>query len=175
MKSRILQSVIPVLLVISFTPAVCRAQAEINPDHFDGISNYSAESNVRSNGNPTQAYGSFFLPSPVRYSGGELRPGYYSLSVRQLGRRDVVRLTPIVSGVRARAVEITTTPRLSPGAPGGLLVDRRRRTLTAISLQPAGVTLFLQTGKEAGGILDAEIIPIPMPSSTGRALPGNGD
>ena len=175
MKSRVLQ-LVPVLLVISFAPTLCRAQAEINPDHFDSLTNVSTvENEAMSNRNPSQAYGSFFLPYDVRCASTTLTAGYYSLSVRQSGKRNVIKLTPIVNGVRAQAVEVIATPRLSPQAPSGLVVDRnnQQRILTAISLREPGVTLFLQTVKNPVVSMDAELIPLSSPASTGLPSMGN--
>lgn len=174
MKSRILQSLVPILLVIAFTPAVCRAQAEIDPDHFDSPSNASpVAKKAPSNRNPSLAYGSFFLPFDVTCAGVKLTQGHYSLSVQQSGRRDVVRLVRIANGVSSQALEVAATPRLSAEGPSGLVIDRvnQQRTLTGISLQQPGVTLFLQTGKAAGTSKNAERIPISY--SVSQALPPN--
>ena len=176
MKSRILQSVAPILLVISFAPALCRAQAEIDPDHFDAVSDISkAENKATSNQTSSQAYGSFFLPFEVKCAGVKLAPGHYSVSVRQAGRRDVVTLMRTVNGVRAQALVVKATPRWSHEAPTGLVVDHtnQQRTLTAISLRQPGATLYLQIGKEAGTSMDAELIPISYPASRATAASGN--
>lgn len=171
MKSRKLQLAVPILFVISFAPALCRAQAEVDPDHFDSPSNVSSVAKR----NPSQAHGSFFLPFDVRCAGVKLTPGHYSLSVQQSGRRDVVRLVRIVNGIRVRALEVAATPRLSAEGPGGLVIDRvnQRRTLTAISLQQPRMTLLLQASRETGISVNAELIPISY--SAGRALPANGE
>jgi hypothetical protein len=174
-KSRTLQLVIPVLVVIALTPALCRAQAEINPDHFDGISSVAAVKNsAAASPSPSRAYGSFFLPFDVKCAGVRLTPGYYSLSVRQLGKRNVVTLTSIAKSVGAQVVEVTATPRLIPGAPSGILINRvsEQRTLTAIRLEQVGVTLFLPAGKEAGTAMNTELIPIlssPSPALVARS------
>lgn len=176
MKSRVLQSLVPILLVIAFTPALCWAQAEIDPDHFDGPSNASAVAKkATSNRNPSQAYGSFALPSDVICAGVKLTPGYYSLSIRQFGKRDVVRLTRIVNGVGAQVLELMATPRLNAEGPSTLVVNyvNQRRTLTAISLQEPGVTLFLQPGKEGGSSRNAE--PIRISYSASQAFPAHGE
>ena len=176
MKPGILKSLVRTLVVISFTPVLSWAQAEINPDHFDGVSDTATIANkatpIR---NASHAYGSLFLPFDLNCAGARLTRGYYSLSVRQSGRRDVVRLTPIVNGYRAHVLEVTATPQLSPGAPAGLLVHRvsQRRMLTAIRLEQPGVTLLLQTGKEAGTAMDAELVPFSFSGSGG--LPASGD
>ena len=79
-KSRLRQSLLRILIVISFAPALCWAQAEINPDHFDPVSNVAAiENKAMSNGNSSQASGSFFLPYDVKCAGVTLAPGYYSV------------------------------------------------------------------------------------------------
>lgn len=171
MKSRKLQLVVPILFVISLTPALCRAQAEVDPDHFDSPSNASTVAKR----NPSQAHGSFFLPFDVRCAGVKLAAGHYSLSVQQSGRRDVVRLVRIVNGVRAQALEVAATPSLSADGPGGLVIDRvnQRRTLTAISLQQPRMTLFLQTSKETGISVNAELIPILY--SARQTTPANAE
>lgn len=175
MKSRILKSAVHILFVISLTPALCRAQAEIDPDHFDSVKVSTVAKKATANRNPSQAYGSFFLPFEVRCASVKLTPGHYSLSVQQSGRRDVVRLVRIVNGVRGQALEVIATPRLSAEGPSGLFVDRinQQRVLTGISLQQPGVTLFLQTSKAAGTSRKAEVIPISY--SVSQAFPTNGE
>lgn len=163
MKSGKLQLVVPILFVISFAPALCSAQAEVDPDHFDSPSNVSTVAKrATSNRSPSQAHGSFFLPFDVACAGVKLTPGQYSVSIQQSGKRDVVRLVRTVNGVRAQALEVTAMPRPNAEGPGGLVIDRinQRRTLTAISLQQPGITLFLQAGKETGISVNAELIPI---------------
>jgi hypothetical protein len=115
------------------------------------------------------------LPFDVQCAGVTLTPGYYSVSIRQLGKRDVLKLTPIANSVHGQQLEVMATPRLSPEAPSQLLVDRinGRRTLTAISLEKPGVTLFLQAGKDAGVWKDKKLIPISP--SAGRTLMAGGN
>ena len=176
MKSSILQSLLRILVVISFTPALGWAQAEINPDHFDSVISVSAvPSKATSQRNLAKASGSVLLPFDVQCAGVTLAPGYYSVSIRQLGKRDAVKLTPIANGVHVRPLEVMATPRLSPEAPSQLLVDRinGRRTLTAISLEKPGVTLFLQADKDSGVWKDERLIPISP--SAGRTLMAAGN
>ena len=176
MKSRILPSLVRIIVAISFTPALGWAQAEISPDHFDSVNSVSAVARkVTSRRNPAQAYGSVFLPFDVQCAGVTLTRGYYSLSIRQSGKQDVVKLTPIANAVHAHPLEVTATPRLSPEAPGQLRVDRmnRRRTLTAISLEEPGVTLFLQNGNEAVAWKDTRLIPISTSASRAFMAGGN--
>jgi hypothetical protein len=176
MKSRTLQIAVPILLVIAFTPALCRAQAEIDPDHFDSPSDVSAVAKkAASLPNPSQAYASFFLPYEVTCAGVKLTPGHYAVSIRQSGNRDVVRLTRVAAGARAHALEVMAMPRLSPERPSGLVVDQtnHRRILTAISLQQPGVTLLLQPGKAKGTSTNPE--PIRISYSTNQALSPYGE
>src|SRR5215467_7986820 len=73
MKSRRFQLAVPVLLVIAFTPALCRAQAEIDPDHFDSPSSVATVvKKTTSLPNPTQAYASFVLPYDAICAGVKL-------------------------------------------------------------------------------------------------------
>lgn len=176
MKSRVLQSIMPMLFAVALTPALCRAQAEIDPDHFDNVSQVSAiAKKATSNAKPAQAYGSFFLPFEVTCAGVKLARGYYSLSIRQMGRWDVVRLTRMVNGVRTQALELTATPRLGAEGPSGLVVDQvnQGRKLTAISLQEPGVTLLLQPGQAARTSTKAE--PIRIAYSAGAPLSARGE
>jgi|SRR5215472_2818239 len=171
-----LQSLVQIIFAISFTSALCWAQAEISPDHFDGVNRVSAVARkATSQRNPAQAHGSVFLPFDVQCAGVTLTRGYYSLSIRQSGKQDVVKLTPIANAVRAHSVEVTATPRLSPEAPSQLRVDRmnRQRTLTAISLEEPGVTLLLQAGKEAGAWKDTRLIPVSTSASRAFMAGGN--
>ena len=170
MKSRILQ-VASILFVISVTPALCRAQAEIDPDHFDSPSDFATVAkSATSNHKPSQAYGSFFLPFDVSCAGVVLKSGHYSLSIQQAGSRDIVTLARVVNGIPGRALKVTATARLSTEGPSGLVVDRlnQRRTLTAISLQQLGVTLFLRPGKE--GVVSTNADPILISYSAGNSL-----
>jgi hypothetical protein len=167
-KSKSLQSLLPVFILITFTPALCRAQAEINPDHFESIGSVATIATTAAD----RAYGSFFLPFEVQCAGAKLMPGPYSLSIRQQGRHDIVRLTPIKNGARAQSLEVTTTPQVSPEASIGLVIDRssKQRTLTAIRLGQLGVTLFLQPARVS---ITAELIPISF--SGGRDFASSGD
>jgi len=117
-KSRILQSVASILFVIAVTPALCRAQAEIDPDHFDSPNTVAMDAkSATSNQEPSQAYGSFFLPFDVRCAGVVLKSGQYSLSIQQSGSRNVVTLTRMVKGIPAQALKVSATPRLSAREP----------------------------------------------------------
>jgi hypothetical protein len=162
--------------VIAFTPALCRAQAEIDPDHFDSPSNAATVSKkATSLPNSSQAYASFFLPYDVTCAGVKLAPGYYSLAIRQLGKRDVVRLARIANGVPGHGLEVMAIPRLSKESPSGLVFDHvnNRRILTAISLQQPGVTLLLQPGKVEGTSTNPE--PIRISYSTQQMLSPYGE
>ena len=176
MKSRIFQIAVPVLLVVAFTPALCRAQAEIDPDHFDSPSYVvTVAKKATPVPNPSEAYASFVMPYDVTCAGVKLTPGNYSLSIRQSGKQDVVRLTRIANGVRGNALEVVATPRLSTGSPSGLVFDHvnNRRVLTAISLQQPGVTLLLQPGKAATTSPNAG--PIRISHSTNQAFSPYGE
>ena len=173
-KLRILQSLVAILGVIAFTPALCWAQAEINPDHFDSIPGVPTNANKAA---ADRAYGSFFLPFEIQCAGVKLTPGSYSLSIRQLGRQEIVRLRPVASGARGHALEVTATPQVSPEPSNGLLINRtsQRRTLTAIRLGQVGVTLFLHTGRVSmhADSMHTELIPVSLSASRAFAAIGN--
>jgi hypothetical protein len=174
MKSGILQSVASMLFVIAVTPSVCRAQAEISPDHFDSPSGGATVAKSATSNQKPQTYDSFFLPFEVNCAGTMLKPGRYSLSIQQSGKRDVVRFTRIINGVRGQAIAVTATPRLGAEGPSGLVIARvnQRRTLTAIGLRQLGVRLVLQPNKERVVSMNAE--PILVSYSASRPLPVNG-
>jgi hypothetical protein len=105
MKSKILRTVFPVLVVMTLTPVLGRAQAEINPDHFDTPNIVStAGSNAAANRSVSSFHGSLVLPFAVRCAGVNLLPGSYSMSLRRLGERDVIPLTSKKNSVRVQAI-----------------------------------------------------------------------
>src|SRR5215467_4671154 len=90
-------------ILMSLKPATCRAQAEIDPDHYDTV-----DSGPLPQAMPTIAAGQkvgifrgkFVLPFDVDYAGLTLPPGSYSLSVRSVGKQRIVTLIPEGNRVR---------------------------------------------------------------------------
>jgi hypothetical protein len=167
MKSKILQTVFPVLVVMTLTPVLGRAQAEINPDHFDTPNIVStAGSKATANRSVSSFHGSLVLPFAVRCAGFSLPPGSYSMSVRRLGERDVITLTSKQNSVRLQAFGTGTAWRSSAQAPTVLVVERtgQRRTVRAIRSGESGMTGDLQTADKVGVSGEAELTCPPKTS-----------
>jgi len=146
-------------------PTPCRAQAEIDPDHYDTVKNEPVPQ-----GKPTIAVsqkagnfrGTFTLSFDVDYAGLTLPPGSYSLSVRSLGKESVVTLIPEGNRVRIQAIRVRVRTASNIGGASALVLERtaERRTLSSIRLRKAGVTLDLRLDKEPKTATDKEFVPI---------------
>jgi hypothetical protein len=169
MKSKVLQAVVTVFVVMTLMPVLGRAQAEINPDHFDSPASVAkAGSEGAGTHNAASFYGSFNLPFRARCAGVNLPPGSYSLSVRRLGKKDVITLAAKANSVRVQAFGTGLTSRSSAEVPSALVVERtkQRRIIAAIRFGEPGMMLNLQAEKVAGSSGDTELVLIA--SSTGR-------
>ena len=170
MKSRILQTIVPVLLVMTLAPALGWAQAEINPDHFDNSENEQV-SRVRTIPMANQAVGSFHgrftLLYQVTYAGLTLSPGTYSLSIQSRGSWVLITLIP-----QGTAARIQTRAKSPSGAsrPTALVLERsgQQRTLTSISLQKPGMVLHLQGAQSRTATAESELVPILQGTRTVR-------
>jgi hypothetical protein len=165
MKSKVLQAVVVVFVVMTLMPVLGRAQAEINPDHFDSPAGVATAA--------PSFYGSFNLPFSVRCAGVNLPPGPYSLSVQRLGKRDVITLASLskTRPVRLQAIGTGRTSAWGDDAPSALVVERteQRRRVSAIRFAEPAVTFDLQGEKKAEPSGATELVPIS--TSTRRVRP----
>jgi len=165
MKSKALQVVVPVFVAMTLMPVLGRAQAEIDPDHFDSVAGVATAA--------TSLYGSFNLPFSVRCAGVNLPPGPYSLSVRRLGNSHVITLASLskTSPVRVQAIGTGRTSPSGDEAPSALVVERteQRRRVSAIRFAEPAMTFDLQAEKKAEPSGETELVPIS--TSTRRVHP----
>ena len=116
-------------LVISvmLKPTVCRAQAEINPDHYEGIQEEpfaSAHNGAAPNRN-VDGQDKLALFFDAGCPGLTLLPGTYSLSVQSLGNENVVTLTRESNAAKAQATQARLSFRSSVCGSTVRLVERK--------------------------------------------------
>ena len=160
---------VSVLLVLK--PVRCQAQAEVAPDHYNetGIEPITLPGNaIPANLKSGHLGGSFTLPFLVKYAGFTLMPGRYSLSVRSLGKWDLVTL--MRQGNAAR-IQVRMKFRPESDRPSALFLQRagEQRELTAISLPEPRIVLYLEAGQTPTRLDDTEVVPI---SYTTRSVAG---
>jgi hypothetical protein len=86
----------------------CRAQAEIDPDHYDTPSVGAATTNSPSAAKQRPGLvgkdfrGRFALPVDVNYGGVVLARGSYSISIHSLGKQNLVTFTSDRTGVKVQ-------------------------------------------------------------------------
>ena len=146
-------------------PTPCRAQAEVDPDHYDTVENEPVPQ-----GKPTIAVsqkagnfrGTFALPFDVDYAGLTLSPGSYSLSVRSVGKKRIVTLAPGGNRIKIQAIQVRVRTGSNVGGASALVLERARQrlTLTAIRMREGGITLDLQDDKAPNISTVTEYVPI---------------
>jgi hypothetical protein len=140
----------------------CRAQADSNPDQFEMTNGepFARRENSRVNQDAAEFRGSVMLPFRISYAGVSFEPGTYSISIRSVGRADVVTLT--AKGRDAARVEVVATSRSSADSPNSLVLEHKgqRRTLTAISLKKPGITFHLGSARRNSNSAGTEFVPI---------------
>jgi hypothetical protein len=146
-------------LMISITPT-CWAQAEINPDHFDDQPASAAVKVTALNPRVSSFTGKVTLRRDVEYRGVTLPPGSYSVSVRSLGKTNIVTLVSDGSAVKGQAIQARASSHSSAGVPNALVLECRghERTLAAIHLNDLTLDLHVQQGRNAS--VHTELVPI---------------
>jgi hypothetical protein len=151
-------------------PASCRAQAEIDPDHYEMSNDESTAatpsttklSAATTNRSADGFLGKFILPFDIRYAGVILPRGSYSVSVGSLRKANVVTLIPDGKAVRLQAIQARLRTRSDVEGPNALVIERkgRKRTLSAIRLNEPRITLDLSGEERGTDSVDAELVPI---------------
>jgi len=154
-----------VAVAMALKPTHCRAQAEIDPDHYDTV-----DSGPLSQASPAIAVGqkvgnfrgTFTLPFDVDYAGLTLSPGSYSLSVRSVGKEWIVTLAPDGNRIKIRAIQVRVGTGSNVDGASALVFERARQrlTLTAIRVREAGITLDLRDDKAPNISTVTECVPI---------------
>ena len=98
-----------VAVAMALKPTHCRAQAEIDPDHYDTVDGGplpQASPAIAVGQKVGNFRGTFTLPFHVDYVGLTLSPGSYSLSVRSVGKEWIVTLAPDGNRIKIRAIQV---------------------------------------------------------------------
>ena len=156
------------LAILTLKPLDCRAQAEIDPDHYDTIDNQPASptkhSLPRPNRNSRNFVGKFSLPFKVDYAGLILPAGSYHLSIRQVGKRYLVKLGPEGDAANLQAIAAQSATNSDAEGPSVLVLERtaQKRTLTAIRLKETRITLDLRSERTQGLSASTELVPVSL-------------
>jgi len=154
-----------VLAVMILQGLPCLAQADIDPDHYE-ITNSNPISQPGQSAigtrNSEHFRGNFSLPFNVRCAGIILPPGSYSISIRSMEKRSVVRLIPLGNTVPSQSIRLTVKSLSSTGGLNALLLEHegKERTLAGISLKDQGITLCLHAEQKRIVSAHAELVPI---------------
>ena len=150
-------------------PALCRAQAEIDPDHYESINTESfafARAGTTPNRNADSSQGEFALPFDVAYRGQMLRRGDYSLSFQSLQNANIVTLTRDENAAKAQAIKVRLSFRSNLDGRRALVLDRtrQRHALTAICRKEAGTIFDLHAEPTKSARIDTVLVPISSPA-----------
>ena len=135
-------------------PPSCRAQAEIDPDHYEVANNESNAAATRGTAKPSAVTANrtvhsfrckFLLPFDTRCAGVILPRGSYSVSVRSLRKANLVTLIPDGNAVRVQAIRAQLRTGSDAKGPDALVIERKgpERMLAAIRLNEPRITLDL--------------------------------
>ena|SRR5215468_4736203 len=149
-----------------FMPVPCRAQADTDPDQFETANVEPFDSFVQHKNTGTaiqQAIdfrGTVTLPYSVTYSGMNLQPGTYFVSVRSEGRTEIGTFT--LKGRNTARMRVVILSRSRAQGPSALVLEHegQRRTLTAISFEKPGITFHLRAVRRNSDSSGTEIVPI---------------
>jgi hypothetical protein len=146
-------------------PTLCRAQAEIDPDHYDTVENApvsQAKPTIAGSQKAGNFRGKFTLPFDVDYAGLTLSPGSYSLSIRSVGKERIVTLAPDGNRIKIQAIQVRVRTGSNVDGASALVFERARQrlTLTAIRVREAGITLDLRDDKAPNISTVTECVPI---------------
>jgi len=153
-------------MLLALKPGTCRAQAEIDPDHYDISSANTPTANVqktveaRVNAGGTSYRGRFVLPCDIRYGGVTLARGSYSISIHSLGEQRLVILIPDGSGVKVQ-IRARVSAESKVQGPSSLVLEHagKQFRLTKIRLHELRMTLGLEAGQRNAS-MDTKFIPI---------------
>jgi hypothetical protein len=138
-------------VLVTFMPTPCRAQAEIDPDHYDTPSVGAATTNSPSAAKQRPSLigkdfrGRFALPVDVNYGGVVLARGSYSISIHSRGKQNLVTFTSDRTGLKVQ-IRAQVSAESSAEGPSTLVLERASKQfqLTAIALNEPSMTLDLR-------------------------------
>jgi len=152
-------------MLVALKPGPCRAQAEIDPDHYE-ISNADAPPALRKTVPPggnaiTDSFrGRFVLPCDIRYAGVILERGFYSIAIHSLGKQNLVTFIA-KSGVKVE-IRARVSAESSVQRPSSLVLERagKQFRLTEIRLHELRMTLGLEAVQRNDASIGTKLIPI---------------
>jgi hypothetical protein len=154
-------------VLVTFIPTPCRAQAEIDPDHYDTPSVGAATTNSPSAAKQRPSLigkdfrGRFTLPVDVNYGGVVLDRGSYSILIHSLAKQNLVTLTSDRTGVKVQ-ISAQVSAESSAEGPSILVLERASKQfqLTAIELNEPRMTLDLRARHRNDARWKTRFIPI---------------
>jgi hypothetical protein len=169
-KARTLRMVLAIAflgMLVALIPGTCRAQAEIDPDHYEISSGDTPTANIPKTATPRATVGGdsfrgrFVLPCDIRYAGVALERGSYSISIHSLGKQNLVTFIPDGSGVKVQ-IRARVSPESNAQGPSSLVLEHagRQFRLIRIRLHELRMTLDLEAGQRNNASSDTKLIPI---------------
>ena len=154
-------------MLVPLMPASCRAQAEIDPDHYERSSGDTPTAHIsekappRATANGDSFRGRFVLPCDIRYAGVTLERGSYSISIHSLGKQNLVTLIPDGGGVKVQ-IRARVSAESNVEGPSSLVLEHagRQFRLIKIRLRELSMTLGLEAGQGKNASIDTKLIPI---------------
>jgi hypothetical protein len=154
-------------ILVPLIPGTCRAQAEIDPDHYERSNGDTPTANIPKTATPRAAVngdsfrGRFVLPCDIRYAGVTLERGSYSISIHSLGKQNLVTFIADGSGVKVQ-IRARVSPESNVRGSSGLVLEHagRQFRLIRIRLHELRMTLDLEAGQRNNASIDTKLIPI---------------
>jgi len=160
-------------MLAALMPGTCRAQAEIDPDHYETSSADAPAANVLKTGPPKgnvsgdSFRGRFVLPCDTRYAGVILERGFYSISIHSLAlaKQNLVTFISKRSGVKVE-IRARVSAESNVQGPSSLVLEHtgKQFQLTEIRLHELRMTLGLEAGQGNNAYSDTKLIPISPPT-----------
>ena len=153
-------------MLVQLMPGTCRAQAEIDPDHYEVSSRDTPTANIpqktstRASVSGDSFRGRFVLPSDIRYAGVTLERGSYSISIHSLDKQNLVTFIRDGSGVKVQ-IRGRVGAESNVRGPSSLILEHtgKQFRLIKIRLHELRMTLSLDAGQRNGS-MDTKLIPI---------------
>ena len=154
-------------MLVPLMPRTCRAQAEIDPDHYEVSSRDTPTANIppttstRATVSGDSFRGRFVLPCDIRYAGVTLERGSYAISIHSLGKQNLVTLIPDGSGVKVQ-IRARVSAESNVQGPSGLVLEHagRQFRLIKIRLHESRMILGLEAGQRNNASMATKLIPI---------------
>ena len=154
-------------MLVALKPGTCRAQAEIDPDHYETPSADALRAHILKTVPPSAKVsgdsfrGRFVLPCDIRYAGVILERGSYSISIHSLGKQNLVTFIPDGSGVKVQIrARVSAESNVQDRSSLVLAHAGKQFRLTEIRLHELRMTLGLEAGQRNNASMDMKLIPI---------------